>query len=157
PALAALREAADNSSDAEVSRRAKRLVEKIENSLDNLLEEYKAYGLPLPPKDAPLVRFGFAKSSLGFLLRHCTRNDAPEVLAGMERHRIPLDTPLCILEPERATMSEIDDWTKGLEEGLAPLAIQCKTRGWDNLALRLLEKWQILEQSDSCQIALRHR
>src|SRR5262245_26279655 len=51
PALAALREAANNSADAEVSRRAKGLVEKIENGLEQLLEDYKSFGLPVPAKD----------------------------------------------------------------------------------------------------------
>jgi hypothetical protein len=137
PALAALREAADKHDEAEVRRRAKGLVETIENSLENLLEEYKAYGLPLPPKDAPLVRFGSAKSSLGFLLKPGTRNEEPEVLGGVERYRISVDTPLSILQPERATIPEIDGWIREL----AALAIQCKARGWDKLALGLLHKW----------------
>src|SRR5262245_4608154 len=38
PALAALREAANKNADAEVSRRAKGLVERIENGLEQLLE-----------------------------------------------------------------------------------------------------------------------
>src|SRR5215831_14592627 len=57
PALAALREAVDKNTNAEVTRRAKGLIEKIDNGLEQLLEDYKSYGLPLPPKDAPLVRF----------------------------------------------------------------------------------------------------
>src|SRR5262245_13424908 len=49
PALAALREAADNHADLEVRRRVKALLEKLENSLEQLLEDYRAYELPLPP------------------------------------------------------------------------------------------------------------
>src|SRR5262249_22135279 len=72
PALAALREAAEKHGDAEVRRRAKGLVEKIENSLEQLLEDYRAYGLPLPPKDAPLINFELVESKIGFLLGPAT-------------------------------------------------------------------------------------
>ena len=53
PALDALRKAASASPDAEVSRRAAELVVRIEDSLDQLLADYRAFGLPLPPDDAP--------------------------------------------------------------------------------------------------------
>jgi hypothetical protein len=102
PALAALREAADKNANAEVTRRAKGLVEKIENGLEQLLEDYKSYGLPLPPKDAPLVRFesggggkvnGVVRPleySLGFLLKPETKRASPKVLLGTRREHASL-------------------------------------------------------------------
>src|SRR5262249_34044683 len=56
PALDALRKAATDA-DPEVARGAPRLVESLENSLEQLLADYRGYGLPLPPADAKLVRF----------------------------------------------------------------------------------------------------
>ena len=43
--------------DAEVRRRAAELSARIENGLDQLLADYRFFGLPLPPDRAPLVRF----------------------------------------------------------------------------------------------------
>lgn len=57
PALPALQKAATGHADLEARRRAASLVPRIENSLDQLLIDYRAFGLPLPPDDAPLVRF----------------------------------------------------------------------------------------------------
>ena len=90
PALDALRAAAKGK-DAEIASRAARLVRFIENSLDLLLAEYQAYGLPLPPTDAKLVRF-YAEvwidkeqcSTLGFLLQPGTEETPPLVLVGTQ-------------------------------------------------------------------------
>jgi hypothetical protein len=85
PALDALRKAA-KSADAEIAQRAKHVIEIIENSLDQLLADYRGYGLPLPPDDAKLVRFesggrGIVNGKLapptyfvGFLVRPGTKN-----------------------------------------------------------------------------------
>src|SRR5262249_39298797 len=91
-ALAALRLAAEKHGDAEVRRRAKGLVEKIENSLEQLLEDYRSYGLPLPTKDAPLIRFvrdytieenkKIPNYILGFLLESAVKNGGSGVLRG---------------------------------------------------------------------------
>jgi hypothetical protein len=56
PALDALRTAASGN-DPEVGRQAKRLIEVIESGLDQLLLDYRGYGLPVPPDEAKLVRF----------------------------------------------------------------------------------------------------
>src|SRR5207248_4057880 len=106
PALAALRAAAEKHANLEVRRRAKGLVEKLENSLEQLLEDYRAYGLPLPPKDAPLVRFvsgGGGKVngveqppnySLGFLLRAGTKTEPPDILGGTLRYQPAWNPPV---------------------------------------------------------------
>ena len=85
PALFTLRKAAKDN-DAEIAQRAKQLVEIIENSLDQLLADYRGYGLPLPPEDAKLVRFESGGRYilngklmpptyfLGFLLRPATKD-----------------------------------------------------------------------------------
>src|SRR5438046_869073 len=53
PALDALRTAA-RSTDAEVAKRAAPLVQIIDDGFDQLLADYRDYGLPLPPKDSKL-------------------------------------------------------------------------------------------------------
>ena len=98
----------------EVRRRAKGLVEKLENSLEQLLEDYRAYGLPLPPKDAPLVRFesimGFTVNgkiypptySVGFLLKQGTEKEPPHFLRGRLRtpqERSPKNPTIIVLDP----------------------------------------------------------
>ena len=56
PALAALRKVAGDD-DAEVARQAARLIQIVENGLEQLLIDYRGYDSPLPPDDARLVRF----------------------------------------------------------------------------------------------------
>lgn len=146
PALAALREAADNQDEAEVRQRAKKLVEKIENSLEQLLEDYKAYGLPLPPKDAPLVRFASGGGhmvngvvqpltySLGFLLKPGSKKEPPVILQGTLRYEPAENRPVTLLDPAKGTAQEIGGWVADAKNDLLPLAVQCKARGWDSLA-----------------------
>src|SRR5262245_53452280 len=88
PALQALRKAAKGD-DPEVARRATRLIESIEQGLDQLLADYRGYGLPLPPENAKLVRFGSGIGHiidgkrmpptyfLGFLLQPGTKDKPP--------------------------------------------------------------------------------
>jgi hypothetical protein len=96
PALAALRQARTHSKDPEVRRRAEKLVDRIENGLDQLLEDYRGYGLPLPPAEAPLVKFENDIGSylgakfipppraIGFLLRRADGRKPCEVLRGTQ-------------------------------------------------------------------------
>src|SRR5262245_51375117 len=55
PAVEGLRQAAAQHKDPEVRRRISQLLNVMENSLEQLVVDYQAYGLPLPPKDAKLV------------------------------------------------------------------------------------------------------
>ena len=57
PALEALRKAAAHDNDAEVRARSAALVRQIENQFDTLAADYRAFGLPLPPRGAKLVCF----------------------------------------------------------------------------------------------------
>jgi hypothetical protein len=145
PALAALRAAAGKHADAEVRRQATRLVEKIENGLPQLLEDYRSYGLPLPPRDAPFVRFlvGGVNVELGFLLRPAAGKQPPEILWGMRRRRMEDDPRFTILQPTTATSREIDEWANlaVFSFEYVPLTIQCKVRGWNALAGKFFEKW----------------
>jgi hypothetical protein len=152
PALAALCEAAEKHDDAEVRRRAKGLVEKIENSLEQLLEDYKSYGLPLPPKDAPLVRLvrsyivtGNERTphhAFGFRLEPATKKGGPVVL-WTTWHLVLQPEEIQVLDRQKLTVENMETLV-GQEWGddAVILAIQCKDRGWDSLAERLLEKGQ---------------
>src|SRR5262245_45536631 len=151
-ALAALRLAAEKHGDAEVRRRAKGLVEKIENSLEQLLEDYRSYGLPLPTKDAPLVRFfesgddkvkgGEQPRSyfLGFLLNPGAKTEPLDILTGTLHYLLDHNTPITRLDPAKATAKDIDDWAANAGSDLFFLAIQCKARGWDSQARAFLER-----------------
>jgi hypothetical protein len=68
PALPGLRRATAAARDEEACRLAADLVARIENSLDQLLADYRAYGLPLPPPDGPLVRHQAGSGRKEFLL-----------------------------------------------------------------------------------------
>jgi hypothetical protein len=143
PALDALRTAAKNK-DAEVAQRAARLVAIIENGFDQLLADYRAYGLPLPPEDAKLVRFvsgggGIVNDKLmpptyflGFLI------EPGKLLVGTQEYRLG---PGEIVEPKPELVKNIEPrwWgpaTFGMNDGLA-IALQCKARGWNDLAREL--------------------
>jgi hypothetical protein len=67
PALESLRRAAAMDKEVEVRHRAADLVDKIENSLAQLLIDYRQFGLPLPPENALLVRFSKSHRHLIFL------------------------------------------------------------------------------------------
>jgi hypothetical protein len=150
PALAALREAVDKNANAEVTRRAKRLIEKIDNGLEQLLEDYKSYGLPLPPKDAPLVRFqsggGFLLNgvkqpfeyNLGFLLKPGSKEQPPEILFGTSRIR--WETSFSLLDPVKAKTAEMEGWANDARYHLLPLAIQCKSRDWEAMAAYMFQE-----------------
>lgn len=152
PAMDALRKAT-HSADAEIARRATRLIQRIENSLDQLLADYRTYGLPLPPEDARLVRFvsGGGGSvdgkptpltySLGFLLQPATRDQPPLLLVGTQEVRFDADTQYVVIEPTTEALKDVDPcwrWesTFALNAGLA-IALQCKARGWEPLARKL--------------------
>ena len=170
PALDALRKATKGT-DAEVVRRAARLVEAIENGLDQLLTDYRGYGLPLPAQDAKLVRFESGGRYvlngklmpptyfLGFLLKPGTKDHPPLLLVGTEEIRLDAYKAIESVEPKPDLVKGIDvRWWEpsvfgldtGLNAGLA-VALQCKARGWDGLAQEL---WAACLKQDTGKIAL---
>jgi hypothetical protein len=150
PALDALRQAAKRR-DAEVAQRAARLVATIENGMDQLLVDYRTYGLPLPPAHAKLVRFQWPKGKqrpptycVGFLLR-VTGDEPATMLVGVHvvsRDFGPISGPpdtIEVLEPKPELAKTIEfNSTFGLV-----FCLQCKARGWDALAQEL---WARLKQ-----------
>jgi hypothetical protein len=160
PALGALRKAV-KSSDPEVARRATALVEVIENTLEYSLAEYRRYGLPLPPADAPLVRFESGGRHvlngklmpptylLGFMLRRGTKEAPPVLLVGTEEVALRAYQTIEIVKPTPELVKGLDlGWwrpsTFRSNAGLA-IALQCKARGWDALAQKL---WTLSLQED---------
>ncbi len=152
PALDALRKAA-KSDDAEVARRAFRLVQILENSLDQLLVDYRAYGLPLPPANAKLVRFESGGGGtvngqrmpptymLGFLLESASKDKPALLFVGTQQHRCYYCTQADVVEPNRAAAKDFNTWCDLLNcfpsnVGLA-IALQCQARGWNELAQEL--------------------
>jgi hypothetical protein len=160
PALDALREAAAHGPDLEVRRRAADLVRVIENRPDALLLDYRAYGLLLPPPNAPLVRTmieyrdivngkpGPRRSfvRIGFLLPPDADWKTSSLLYGTWRER-RTDEHVTVLNPGRATARDIQDWLRdvnlsaGLWDGLV-LAVQCEARGWHALARAILDRFR---------------
>jgi hypothetical protein len=150
PALEALKKAA-RSDDPEVARRANDLLRTVGNRLEDLLVSYRAYGLPLPPGDAPLVRFegcrrGMVNSkripppdALGFLVGPATKDAGPLVLVGTQEYRLGRHDRLEIIKPDPDAARDIDfgsvqDDTAGWQNLGLFLALQCQARGWDDLA-----------------------
>jgi hypothetical protein len=112
-------------------------------SLDELLKEYKALGLPLPPKKAKLVRYeaGGGKPTvygLAFEVKPGTKTEKPVLLIGTWRSHLIYDPHPQPVAPEPAAIKDLKVYQ---DDGLA-LAIQCHARGWDKLAQRILEKSQ---------------
>ena len=152
PALDALRKAA-KSGDAEIARRAKHVIEIIENSLEQLLADYRGYGLPLPPDDAKLVRFesggrGIVNGKLtpptyflGFLLRPGTKDKPALLLVGTREIRLNSSETVEAVDPKQELVNNIDlgYWEQATFESNAGLAValQCKARGWNTLAQQL--------------------
>jgi hypothetical protein len=152
PALDALRQAA-KSNDAEVAQRASRLVEVIENSFEQLLADYRGYGLPLPPEDAKLVKFESGGRYilndklmpptyfLGFLLKSGDKDKPARLLVGTQEFDLESHKTVEVVEPKADLVKGIDPrwWGRStfeLNSGLA-IALQCKSRGWNDLAREL--------------------
>ncbi len=131
-------------------------------ALDALLSDYRLYGLPEPPKDAPLVRFesGWRTSTkdgkeitcahLGFLLRAAGKDRPAVVLVGTEEFEIrPWIPDVQKVDPNSVSMENIrGEWMSspfGINVGLAT-ALQCKARGWDKLGQRL---WDLSIREES--------
>ncbi|MBI1914162.1 MAG: hypothetical protein HYS12_05410 [Planctomycetes bacterium] len=118
-------------------------------SLDELLKEYRALGLPIPPREAKLVRYqsgggdrvnGKVKSkvfSLAFQLDAGTKTKDPRLLKGIYEWD-SFDRPLQDVAPDLIALKDY----LGFQQDDLILAIQCHARGWDKLARRLLERSQ---------------
>lgn len=147
-ALDALRKAA-KSTNPEVARRATRLWETID-LLDLLLADYRSYGLPLPPENAKLVRFdsgvreyhGFTLMPrtyfLGFLLCPGNKDNPPLLLVGTQEYRLESHERVEFPEPKPELVKSIyGGWCCGptfLLNTWLVVALQCKARGWSELA-----------------------
>jgi hypothetical protein len=155
PALQGLRAAAHGDRGLDVSRRAQRLLEEIENRLDCLVTLYRQYGLPFPPEQAPLVRYPAAASrdwsfpddprrtcyALGFLLRPATGAGPVRIQRGTRKFEPAADKPLSRLNAGELTGPGVAALTADLVEesyGDLAMAVHCKVRGWDALAEALL-------------------
>jgi hypothetical protein len=134
-------------------------------SMDQLLELYREFGLPLPPNDAALVQTptGWSTQSesgkatpiltLGFLLKPAQAQTPPEVLVGplrltreINRH----DGEPKPVDPDHVAIEKLSFGTSvstfPLNSGLAT-AIQCHARGYEKLAQALYEKSMIVGRS----------
>jgi hypothetical protein len=113
-----------------------------------LLVLYKELGLPLPPRDAQLVRFevggGYSvnggpfipnKDELGFLLKPGSKTEQPTLLVGTSTWQLdPVVKPKwTVIQP---TIKQIEDTDSGHARLL--LAIQFQERGWSELAAKLI-------------------
>jgi HEAT repeat protein len=147
PAMGALREATVRSKDAEVRRRAADIAAAIENTPEQLLIDYRAFGLPLPPKDAKLVRFDSGVTGgpggpgqrklygLAFQLKAATRKEGPVLLQGPDQWKPGWVRQTEDFDPRSEAVKDLWPGLHGLG-----LAIQCYERGWDGLARHLLEQ-----------------
>ncbi len=121
--------------------------------LDELLADYRSYGLPLPPRNARLVKLetGFSiprhgkpvpHFALGFEVKKPSPSGPAEFLIGVVRGPNWWKGKIAPVEPEPGIVKGIELSVSGLEfetpAGLAT-AIQCHERGWSSLATALLE------------------
>ena len=130
-----------------------------------LLRDYREYGLPEPPKDAPLVRIDSGGVSvdadgkqtpilhLGFLLQPGDEKHPAVVLLGTVNYETqPKEGAIVKVDPNTAGLDNVRWTTWGarpvpvaINVGLTA-ALQCKGRGWDQLAQRL---WDLSIQESS--------
>jgi hypothetical protein len=117
-------------------------------SLAELLREYQALGLPLPAKDAKLVRYesgggGIVNGEvqpktygLAFQIKTANQTEHPVLLVGTHQWQPRWDPHTREVEPNPGV-------TKDLvldPDAELVLAIQCHARGWEKLAQHLLER-----------------
>lgn len=131
---------------------ASRTAEAVED-LERLLTDYRAHGLPLPPEEArlviPKIHDGTTngvpqcRHQLAFAVGE---GDQTNYWFGCEplrsTHRATdRDAPLTREAVEQTQPAEPEHWYEGFPPypDLA-LAVQCKARGWNELAAALLER-----------------
>jgi hypothetical protein len=131
-----------------VRRRAAEVAVVIENSLAQLLIDYRSLGLPLPPKEALLVRYESGggglingkvqpKSySVAFLLKPGGGDrEGPTLLRGTLEWQLRWNPKVQEVKPEPQAVEGAS-----LSGGALGLAIQCQARGWGKLAEHLFEQ-----------------
>lgn len=118
-----------------------------------LVKAYRDLGLPIPPADAPLIRFAQNYDSnrdepdkifqLAFQLPAKPGDKSVSLLIGTEKVAVPIgDKRVAPIKPEAVNVADVEPalWCAfSVNAGLAT-AIQCKIRGWDSLADALLQK-----------------
>lgn len=153
PALHALRLASSQSKDLEVRKRAQRLVNCIENGLDSLLDDYRSYGLPLPPAGAKLIRFNHTwncfyngkpmyRYGLGFLLPPVNDQMKRAVLYETSTQILEPDLRIILVRTEQGKAvdsADLRDFSFDFESALLT-AVQCEALGWHDLAQVLLKR-----------------
>jgi len=122
--------------------------------LDGLVALYKKYELPLPPADAPLLKIGGvdeesagenadAEFRIGFLLRPAQADRPAVALVGTEECQ-PAEEgeAFATIEPDAVKAEKIrpGSWSTFEVNAALAAAIQCKARGWNELAKRLLAR-----------------
>jgi hypothetical protein len=119
-------------------------------SLDDLLKQYQALGLPMPPKEAKLVRYEAGGGGIvnrkvqpkvygvAFQIKAGTETESPCLLRGVYEWQPSWDAHAQELAPEPTALKDL---VEGSGDELV-LAIQCHARGWGKLAHYLLEKSQ---------------
>lgn len=119
-------------------------------SLSDLLQEYRRLGLPLPPKDAKLVRFDTGWSTqdaagkhhpfygLAFEVKAGTTTTRPTLLCGTQQWEPTHDPAPKAVEPDPDAIKKLES---NPENDLVQ-AIQCHALGWNKLAEFLLARSQ---------------
>jgi hypothetical protein len=125
-------------------------------TLPELLKEYRALGLPFPPKDAKLVRYWYPggknlgegkiappSERLAFEIKPSTNKEKSALWSMFDTESgfyfgANWDPRPQEVKPDREAIKNIDDDSNTY----LYLAIQCHERGWDELAKALLEKMQ---------------
>lgn len=133
-------------------------------SLDELLKQYKELGLPLPPKDAKLVRYESSISEgingklqeikyfrLAFQIKPATETEGPFLLEGCGERRAWSSVKARQVSPEP---SAADGVRISLSEALCTAA-QFHSRGWSKLAQRILDISQKNEDGSPKELLLR--
>jgi hypothetical protein len=127
-----------------------------QSALDDLLKKYREIGLPLPPANSQLVRFhsGWRTfdekgketplNSLGFLVKAGTKGKPALLLVGTELYEPQghSDPEIMAVKPTGDLAKQIyPGWHMAFEvnAGLST-SIQCKARGWDELAQALWDE-----------------
>jgi len=113
---------------------------------DELVKTYLALGLPMPPADAPLVKITMTSvvndvperiEWLGFLLDNGSKDRPPTLLIGTEVVRERRN--FSIVDPTQVNIDHVlVDWNE--TNACFATAIQCRSRGWIELADHLQAK-----------------
>jgi hypothetical protein len=114
-----------------------------DDSLNRLESTYKTLGLPVPPADASLVRFVTGKETtgapiyrLGFLLEPAAVSGPFTILSWTEKIQIrSRKRGLVVVEPAPKALDQV----RPMGKAAVALAVQCKARGWNDLARKLIE------------------